>query len=716
MSPCTPITLTSPTSPSGPPIAGIGIPFALPLPNTSPFPPGFPEDLLSLFNSAQFLIPPGVLKPSLNPNYSKDIFDAILSMLDQFLPFLMLYKFFLPVLNLIICIIEVLCALMNPFALISAINKLFSQCIPQFLNLFPIFALIIMIISLLLLLLQLIEYIILKIKALINDILRNINALTKSFQDADSNAVLAIALKLTALLCVFQNLFVLLSVFSVIIEVIKDMLRLTFSIPPCEGGNNSGCCSTTTCPSIVQSDYTNNTGTFQYLPSIGIGYANGSFLSTNTAVELRGESWQLFDTHQTQAQAFSNVYDAYDISSSVNPKPIFFPTDAAYNATTSPNQAAYTVDLRMYYNPANWGRTGLARFIRFVNCIVLTVPSPTLKNYNNQDVSESTGVVSIAGGLGFEDNNTTILNGFAVDGITPISGQATLNNFIHNDGYLYYNPLATPPLPNNGYTFTNMTYTFKPNMSVLLSKQLVTLGCEPGVTLNRTFVNTVLFGDVAAQTAALNSLVNSTAFPNPTDTVACLTTALTNLQNNITTEGVAQFQSATTICLNNLQSSTNGALGSMVGIGFNPCLSTFTLSPLVQFTTETIGVSVSLNENNGVSLTQGMPQSVGDALAAQFTSYVTFGTVSNFTYDGYQFFNAQISSTDPGIGQIMVAFQNQILCTNVLSADPTIPPAHTLQAIKYQFVYTPAPVKRGEDGDVGTAAPRRDAGDISRSS
>src|SRR5271154_5606252 len=267
MSPCNPNSISFPTPivPSGPPIPGVGIPFALQTPNISPFPPNFPEDLLELFNSLQFLIPPGAIKPQLNPNFGKDVFDGITKMLDQFFPFLMLYKFFLPVLNLIVCIIEVLCALMNPFALTSAINRLFNQCIPEFLNMFPVFALVIMIISLLLLLLQFIEYLIAKIEKLVQDILRNINALIKSFQDADSNTIMAAAQKLGALLCQFQNLFVLLAVFNVIIDIIKDMLRLAFPIPPCENSSNSGCCSPTTCPSFVQTQYTNTTGVFQYL-------------------------------------------------------------------------------------------------------------------------------------------------------------------------------------------------------------------------------------------------------------------------------------------------------------------------------------------------------------------------------------------------------------------------------------------------------------------
>lgn len=84
MSPCSSldVSIPSPTSASGPPIPGVGTPFSLKIPNISPFPNGFPEDLLDLFNNFQFLIPSGVIKPHPFPNFTKDIFDAILSMLD----------------------------------------------------------------------------------------------------------------------------------------------------------------------------------------------------------------------------------------------------------------------------------------------------------------------------------------------------------------------------------------------------------------------------------------------------------------------------------------------------------------------------------------------------------------------------------------------------------------------------------------------------------
>lgn len=696
------VSIPSPSGPSGPANPPFGVPVSTPPMSKIPFPDGFPEDLLNIFNSLEMLIPPGALKPALNPNFGKDVFDGIMKLLDQFMPFLMLYKFFLPVLNLVICIIEVLCSLMNPFALISAINRLFTQCIPEFLNLFPMFALIIMMISLLLLLLQLVIYIVEQITKVVQALLRNINALTVAFQTANSTSVAAIAKKLSSLLCIFQNIFVLLALFGSVIDVIKDILKVLFSIPPCEGGDNSTCCSPTTCPAIVQTQYTNTTGTLQYLPEAGF-LTNVSLGSGFLTSDIRSESWQLYDTNQTIAQAFWNIVDGYDVT--VTPKPIFFPTDASYSATTAPSQAAYTIDLRLFYNPLSWGRTGTARYIRFTDCIVLAAPTQDLKTYNNGDFIVSNGVFYLVGGSGYEDDSTTVLTGFASDGVTPISDQATLENFVHKAGQFSLIPSLSP---TDGYTFSNMQYTFKPNLSVLLQKNLVTLGCQPDVMFNRAFVNNVVFANLAAQTANLQAL----PLPDPAGAQQCLLAAVSTLRSNMTTSGVADFQATANVCLSNLENDTKNSLTGLIGIGFNPCQSNFTLSPETQFTTQKITVTVNLNENNGVPITTGIPTDVAARLADQITAYQNFGKISRFSYDGYQAFTAEISSTDTGSGTIMVAFQNQILCTNTLPTDGSTP-THTLQEKTYNFVFAPSVpgvLPPTGEGDT-TGAPARNAGD-----
>jgi hypothetical protein len=425
---------------------------------------------------------------------------------------------------------------------------------------------------------------------------------------------------------------------------------------------------------------------------------------------LRTESWQLFDPQQTQAQEFINITNAFDVPPTTNPFPIFFPTDASYSASTAPTQAAYTINLRFLYNPEIWGRTDPlgTRYVQINNCIVLQAPTTNLINYNNSLVSEPTGVLYIAGGLGYEDDGVTVLTGYDTDGYTPSSAQATLNNFLHqaNDTVNPDAPVVYPP----AIDLTNMQYTFQPNLPVLLNKNLITLGCMPDVALNRSFVNSVIAGNIGLNTALLNNLINSTGetngipnvFPDPNAAQECLTTALAALRSNLTTAGVAQFQATATVCLNKLQSDTNSALGNIIGIGADPCSSVVSLNVVTQFTTQPIIVSVVLNETNDVNVALGVPATVGATLASQLVAYPTFGTVGAFSYDGYGTFNAELTSPTSGEGQVMVSFNNNILCTNNLTVSP---PVHSLQTLDYTFVYAPIPAL-GE--------PRYDKSDIAR--
>lgn len=722
--PCNPsdVSIPIPTDPTVPQIPGFGQPFALKLDDIAPFPDGFPEDLLDLFEKFQLLIPPGIIKPGLSKNFSKDVFDTIMSLLDKFFPFLMLYKFFLPVLNLIICIIEVLCAIPNPFKLIRALKRLFRNCIPAFLNLFPVFALIVMIISLLLLILALIEYIIAQILKFINALLRNINALARSFEEANQNSVLAIAKKIGSLLCIFQNLFVLLGLFNIIIQVIRDMLNVIFSIPPCEEGNPSDtdkCCTPDVCPDIVKTDYTRTTGNLRYF--------NRAAIQTNVIlpaplsslnVDIREESWQIYDLQQEIPQEFINIVDAYDVVG-FNPKPVFFPVDSTYNALTAPNQAAYTVDLRILYNPASWGRTGTTRYIRFKNCIVILAPTRNLYTYNNGIQTVNKGVLKLAGGLGYEDDGTTVLTGFADDGVTTISGQATLENFLHKPALIDPNPVLTP---FDGYFYSNIEYTFKPNRETLLRKQLITLGCEPSLAEDRAFVNNIIAGDIGLKTQLLSNLINNpggtnpatpetAAFPDPNAAQQCLATAISALRSNLTPEGVAEFQATANICLNKLKDDTNAALGAMIGIGFDACSSDFSINPNIQFTTKSIDVSVNLKEKNGVSLITGIPADIASSLAPRIKAYSTFGEISDFSYDGYGLFNAKITSQSAGSGTLMISFDDNIFCNNNIPQDIDVSATHTLKVLDYSFVYSPGSITTGA-GDTSDK-PRRDETDVS---
>lgn len=804
--PCSPtdVSIEIPTGPSGVTIHGFGIPFALKLPNPDISVKGFPENILSLFNLLQFLVPSGSMKAPASSNFMKDVFDFIMKLLDNFLPFLMLYKMILPLLKLVLCIIEVLCALSNPFKVIRALNKLFRECLPEFLNLFPIFAIIIMLISLLLLLLQLIEYIIAQVLKLINLILKNIKALHKAVAHAQGYVILSIASKLGSSLCIFQNLFVLLGLFAAIFQIIKDVLSLAFAIPPCDdsgGGenavsNSSGiggieytppderCCTADVCPQIVKTSYTNSTGVFKYINAAKVEIPGVVIPGGTYNITIRQETFQLYDINQTIPQQFSNIFDAYDVVlNSSGQKPVFFPTDSIYNNTTNPNQAPYTIDLRLFYNPQIFGRVkyihtydafghiisttsyidplNQPRYIRFKNCIVTSVPSRILTMPDGTTQPIQSGVCVLAGGLGFEDDGKTPLVGYNDDGITHINGnpQATLETFIHI--------APTKAIEaTDGCVFNDVTYTFNPNIYVLFNKNVITAGCEPNFSFTRKFMSATIAGGIsvrfnllvnllktranvqsqqsinastnntsaqppsggvgsgAAENANAEAIAAATAeanaasaaasaasaaaslgpntgawsqsqstfggnFPDPISAQDCITSALNILSTNFTEEAVAQFSTTVQLCLDTLKNDTLKTLNDLIGIAYDPYKSSFSLSPSTQFTTKPITVQVDLRESNNLPIANTLPIDLANKLAYRIKPTISFGEISQFNYDGYRYFEAQITSKSEGSGNIQVAFDNVMLSDINIPTDLTISPTNTVNSINYNFIYVP---------------------------
>jgi hypothetical protein len=769
--PCQAISLPSP--PAGPGLALPGFPGSVfPVIPPIKLPDGIPEDLLYILDLLNFLIPPGKLIPALNPNFAKDIFDGIMKLLDHFMPFLMLYKFFLPILHLIICIIEVLCALTNPFALIAALENLFINCLPPFLNLFPIFALILMIISLLILILKLIEYIIQQILLFILTLIRQIKALFNAMMLTNVASVLAIAQKLGFLMCIFQNLLVLMAFFAIIIQAFKDILGLVFAIPPCGSGNNSNCCNAQYCPAIVSNgSYTSSTGTLEYSSEVGMQTSvilnptlspseDGYYMTIDTYQE----SWQIFDSSQVDRVgdslltpaplSFWNISNAYDVYDMFNMDgytaadgyivPVYFPTSGTFNETTSSSQAAYTIDLKISnYNPSDYGLTGNIQDISITGCIVTAPPTQILTTTDSSGAQilqlQPNGVLNITGGSGVLANGNSIdgyVNNnypyqyvvsledgyFASYDMTQWTYQAPkLNDLIHY-APTYVAPSPNAPLPKTK-TLSNVTYTFNPILPTLVGANLVTVGCMPSLAASKAFINNVVFNNIGPQTQQLKDLVNSPSFPDPAACQTCMLNAIADLRANITLQGVADFQTATSVCLAQLQNDTENALTQAIGIGYNPAKSTFSISPNIQFTTEAITVTVNLNENNGMPITSGLPASVAENIASQIVAYATFGNVGPFTYDGYQVFTANLTSPWPGSGSIKIAFQNQIICVDTLPIpgnpavpSSTIPGQRTLQSLDYQFVYVPAvitvpateSVPTGEGDTIGS--PQRNNG------
>lgn len=724
--------------PSGPSsgIPGFGKPLAIDLP-TNLFPDGFPEDILEIFDKISLLLPSGILKPNLNIKFQKDIFDGILNLLNKFFPFLLLYKFFLPVLNLIVCIIEVLCAFPRPFKMRKAVKKLFRNCLPDFLRMFPIFALIAMIMSLLYLLLQIINYIIAKIKNLIDQLRKNIQMLKKAFADGNAQSINAAIRKISSLLCLFQQLLIIFAIFNFIFSAIKEILNISFKIPPCKSGQTSDaseCCTTDVCPAfILNGDYTRQTGTFQYIPQVKVA-APPPFTGIFDQVQ-RASSYSFLDASQAQEEKFSNIYDAFDVT--VLPKPIFFPTDKVYSSSSDTRQVPYLVDIELFYNPADYDRNfpsqdGYSRKIFFKNCVVTKTPTANLPNQDNTASNIVNGVISIAGGQGFETNGITPLIGYNSTNTGKTGIQATIETFLFKPDIIIASPDDLNKGVYNPIIHSNVTYTFKINEDVLTEQNVVILNCDRDFDTERTILFSNLFDNIGPKLAMVNDVLANTAngtsanpgnsggfidstgqalpegqtrFPDTADALNFFQVSIANLRNDFSEDSLTNFDNNTNAYLNNMIGSINNSINELIGIAFDPNNSDFRIEPDIQFTTDTIKVSVVLKDSNNVNILNGLDPTTANDIALRLAADVTFGEVTAFAFDGSQSFVGYISSEDAGDGKISMKFDNTYFIDFVIPEDPEVLPSSSVKTMSYTFIKTN--VKPGDSSEV-----RRDDSDV----
>ena len=671
-------------------------------PFTPPISPVSLQDLNDLFQELTMYMPFGQMNPNFEPDYMKTILAGIYDLLNQFMIFLIPFKFFIPILEIILCIIEILCALMNPFKLARAIIRLFRICIPAFFSLFPIFALILAIISLLLLILTLLLYLIGRIIVIIELIVKNIETLILAVGRADNASISAILLKVGNLLCGLQNLFVIFGVISLIIEVIKALLSLVFRIPPCDSSDSSsdGCCSPDVCPAFIKNNagtgITSSTGFFQYFNEVDIdsGLTLPAGFPPIISV-IRQESWQFYDPNLVQDQQFINITNAFDLPAGTTK--IFFPNGTNYTDTSDPTSVPYTINFTVPYNPTVYGVNSPdptsyakgARNVQIMNAIVVAPPTNGISSYNDTLIAPFDGTLNLIGGTVAEADGTPIPN--------PNNNNIayTVDEFFHQQ---VNNSGITSP--TDGILYSNLTYTFNFNTEVLVGYGIITVGCMPDVADARNFINTT----IGSQFNTFGVNLSALQLPDVNAAQQCIFNNVATLQQSISLESVAAFQTNILACLATLQNETNAALTQAITAGFDQYTSTFSIDPTIQFTTLPITVSVSLQEASGNPITNNIPSNVASMIADQISGTVSFGELSPFTYDGYQLFTAELTSNQAGNGTIMVQFNNNYISDFSNPSDIDITPSVSITVVPYTFVET----------SIIIPEPRRDASDVAR--
>jgi len=635
-----------------------------------------PEDLVALMQKFSALFPSYQYKPNVDDT-TKTPLQAIMNILSQITPFLALWKFFLALLNMVVCIIEVLCGLI--MGAIPKLKKLFKQCLPAFLSLFPWLALILMIISLILLLIAIIEYIIMMIIKFIKDIIKNFKRLAKAISDQDTSSILAVAQKISDIMCLIQGFLAVLIALEAIWSIIKDLAAIGGAIP-CED-----CCGPDSCPDFIKFNKDGITGAAGKL----LYYKAYEVDLEVIKINLRPESWQFYD---------SSTGRAYNIKDIIYPEYVFWPEDTSFGPDSNQRKVPYTIDMKMHIsNPSYWNPAdskGPRNFV-FKDVYFSERPSMTLfQNNSSNPTPFVNGTAQLVGGLVFEEDGSPYM--------LPDGTQAKLNTFIHKEAEDIFPPFGAVPSYDDGYYFTDIEYTWKPNIQALVEYTLVTAGCA--VTDERV-INQAIYSDLA-------SVITKVQLPDINNAYNCLAIAIDKFRKNMSEDTALIFQADCELCLNNLRDEAFNAYKQAVDAGFNPFTSTASLDTNLQFVSLPIKVKVTLKDISSNPINLAIPdyQTVGDIakeIAGKIVATPSLGKIDNFVYDGYDSFVANLTSDSPGEGTILFSYKDNTF-KNVLNRDNLdIPTSIENNILSYTFV--------GGIKDI-EPKPQRDVGDIARDS
>jgi hypothetical protein len=170
-------------------------------------------------------------RPTAETAISQGIGSAINALMTVLMPFISAYGLILPILGVIRGIIEVICAMMNPFAVIKAVIRLFAKWIPPFISLFPPLAGVIIIISTIKLILAIVFYIMTEVIPTLQLIKENIKAVKEGFNSKNESKKDAARAKIKKILILLANKSGAMAVLLPLLQIILLLLKLVAGFP-----------------------------------------------------------------------------------------------------------------------------------------------------------------------------------------------------------------------------------------------------------------------------------------------------------------------------------------------------------------------------------------------------------------------------------------------------------------------------------------------------
>ncbi len=225
------------------------VPILFPLPTDG----GRDKTYSELTRSMSCTCPAGaILKPSIAPIPGFNLGDIIADQAKLLTAFSGAYSALVVVMKLVSCIIDVICALVNPFSVIAAVVRLFGTCLPDFILLLPQLAVPAIILCMIKIILAIITYIVTVIIPLIQDIISNIADLIDVIETGNQQAAKAVAFKVVSLIKELYNVVGILAALDAVLAMVKALLSLGIGIPCGGGGGSCGGCGDDQCPSVFE--------------------------------------------------------------------------------------------------------------------------------------------------------------------------------------------------------------------------------------------------------------------------------------------------------------------------------------------------------------------------------------------------------------------------------------------------------------------------------
>lgn len=191
-----------------------------------------------------------------NSANTQSIAASINTVMAALAPFLSAYAMLLPIFGIIKAIIEVLCALLNPWAVAKALIKLFIKYIPPLIALWPPLAGIVFILNLIKIILSIVFYILSVVVPTIQLIIANVKKIIEAIEQAqlgnyNEQSVKAAKAKIEAIIKQLIAQLGIMGVVSPILDFIMIILSLTLGLP-CKkkkkADDDGECCEDDVCP------------------------------------------------------------------------------------------------------------------------------------------------------------------------------------------------------------------------------------------------------------------------------------------------------------------------------------------------------------------------------------------------------------------------------------------------------------------------------------